>query len=1271
MVHTFIVQTTASGDFFSALKGSLDAMGLHQTFQECFGDEVEVKDQAEADSLFVSCAKWGRKLAVVETPIGDNDTVSLARMDENTIYLHYDKETDAYGYLVLQDKDANAPVKHMRHELIIVDDEDNELEMVCGDELPSIVEVTESVEFETTLDLNDDQMMFHVMSLLTAEASNLSKNKYLWSRLAKQFVDMFKSRQAYDAKPFECKANRRLKPIIKGTKIYMQIPDDKSTFPDEDDENLAKYTTMDNVLARLWRTMGPYKDYERLSYEKEKIYTNNIAENDLPTKAWVPCRHTFALLYHPLKLITAFAPESLRTDIVGMVYNHPRRNNAAQTLNVADYTAFLAGLNEGDQVVQIDAMTGQRTKAKVSQRSEGGVLTMNTGKVVHANPIRIGTNDTYLHPTTDHNDDKLFFRGMGGTGDVAVFVSRDVDIEQALQIATPSPDDVVYHNKEGVFTVTDVEKRLEAFGYDSLFCKLNPEVAKVAIEGNTGKMHKAKSITLPTVNKGKKNVSHFFTRTVHRLQKVLQGFAYRPFSSKGTWRDSDYARMKELTSGSDGGTIVYQLLVASAIEDIVLQNVAGVHVGGAKPEATCKDEEITIKKTYDTLAALKEDNFKPVAGVGIGDYARVQDDDHVVFRRFKDGNGDHLWVKDMMFYHKQCSGDKDHVPGFKKLSDQRCFMDEIERVCRSRTAIQQENAERLRKLKQEMMQKAAWIKDNAESVKRKSNANLRRMQDFTLMHILEHVAPTYTAEPAFYMREADGGMQTKLDFSDLPHYNALELPSTSALVMDDWFEALMTSVNLMGVATQTFPYLRAVKVKHQQEMCAIENRVDTRVKSDKNKAKEKYTNADQYKAKCDTIDKQGKTTKRRLQGDEVNRYDKEKVATAMAVGILFARMRGIATSVEAVALAAARFARQSEEHCKRDIIESTKRFLDDNVDIAKTINNDLLVNIGVQGAYTEPWTSFKPHKPWNVQIDNRATSVASLKFGKTVLTNMPQHRENLFTQGIIALKAVEVNIDSITNAQGYASCQIKSILNALDHLRNGSSAKEFWNSYSDDVAAQFDGKFVTDAIGGDVERHRVLLLEYLRGEMRVKLGKLCNEPGDDPDHKTASSRKVEISNALADVDVCMNNIEPKNGGAVEFVVLVLLDMFAHVLNACHAKGIKKMLQDKCIEYMDRNKYDDVMLANERERLRELGKNKKIAYLESILDEDKKKEIESLLKMGLMKWEDMLKNAPSIEENDTAFEKPEHQMGEDYEEEPDATYQGYFDAEDDYADDDDD
>jgi hypothetical protein len=1282
MVHSYPVQTT--GTFFSALQGALDARGLEETFAECFGSEASANDAIAAKEMFKSCDKWEWRLKVLKTPKDKDGMVSIPDPDKKTIYLH--KDGDNFGFIVLepqgrrepaadepildQEEPADEPSEEqpsqgqdkdkvpMTNELTIVDDEDNEIEMVCGEELPSLVDVNDGVEFETALDLNDDQLMFHVMSLLTADASNIAQNRDVWSRMARQFIDVIKSRKEYDASSTECKSNRRLAPIVKGVKVFVRI-DDNDFFPYEEDEDYVKLITMNMVLQRIWKTEGPFKDYQRLSYEKEKTFTNTIADNDMPIKQWTPCRHSYGFLYHPEKRVAAFAPCGSKLDVVGIGYMHPGRVDSVSTFDMPRYMQFLTSLVDGDTAIQIDAMTGKHNKVKVVKAdAEAGSVELDNGKLVHTTADKAWHNDVFIYPP-EVNASEVFYRGKGGLSQTMFYVDPNTNIEQALKMGTPCPDDVVYHNPVGLCTIADVESIVGEYGFNPEFDKISHDVAKEAIESNVIKLGRAsRAAPLPQF-KGRRTIASFFTRTMHAMMKNLHTFGYTGFSSKGTWRDADYARMRDLTKGADKGTIAFAMLVANHIDAILSQPV-GVQGGGAPKKkevsASCKEEELDIKKKYESIQALKADNFKEIAGVGIGDYARV-DDDHSMYRRFKDAKGHHVWVKDMMIYHKQCARDaatnKEHIPSFKKFMDQKCIMDEIERACRSKLAIQQENAQRLSSLKQEMMDKAAWIHTNADSLKRMTTAYLYTILDGTMVYNPQPTIPTFVVERTYVPAANNGGMETSLDFSDLPHYAPIGPGGGSTVYMDDWFVSLMASINLSAVGARTWPYMTPLQAAHEEAVKAIHANVNTKVAKEVEKAR--VTHAKTFEAKRATIEKQGRATSKRMLQEEQNRYDKEKMLTAVAVAMLLSAMntRSTATSLESVVPSLAKTLRIAEDTCEKDIVDITNRFLERHIDIAKAISNSLLVELGVQAAYTQPWGSFKPQKPGHA-VNNPSSSrkLHAWHFGKAQFVEA-EHMNRLFTEQPVSIPHVAM-VASAAN-KPLLKCQNHNTERAMEML-GSPNMSEFWDPYSDEVAASVGRDFVVNMVGSrDPEQSRMLLLEFLVGEMRTILGEICKRG------ETLYATRFEIKTALVSLDACLKTLRGNNEFRDDLVILIYLDLFGAVLRACNSEKVAAMIKDKCQEYMDRNSYDEGVLANERERLREVSKNNKIAYLESIDDEDKKKEVEQLLKMGLLKWEDVLNGSVATIPNMDETAAKDGIVGEgspyDYqEEEPDATYQ---------------
>lgn len=1238
-------QSKPTDDFGSALQAAVDALGLQERYKECFGNTQAV-GIADTKSLFASCAKWGWDVEVVDK---EPDVFANA-----TIYILHDPTSGKHAYL-----QASSQPKPMVPELTILDENDNEIEMVCGDELPSLVEVTET-EFETSLQLGRDQLMYYIMNLLTADVANVAKNKDMWARLARQFADTIGNLEDIATQPFECLANKNLLPLINGTKKYVNI--EEGDFPiDEEDETYIKRTTMDAVLSKFCMSSGPFKEYMHMSHEKEKVYTNSIDDNELPTKQWTSCKAGRGLLHHPEKSINVYIPEGSRVDVVGMVYAPGKQPAGGMTVfDVGAYLQSLAALTPGDRIVVVDATTGGQTQDTVAANEGGVVSTTKTSRKVHTKADEAWKNDCFVYRADDATD--VFYRGLGATSDVAFVLGHaDVPIEQAVHIALPTPDDVVVHHGDGLLNMGDVETLLEERGFDHRFARLTQEVVRDVLEAN----NRAAARPAPAIDGDnvkpavKSKVSGFFTRTIHAMSKTLQSFGYRAFSKKGSWMDCDFARMKALTSHPDNGLIAYTLLVSHHLKAIMQHDIRG-QSGGASDR--CKGEELKIKKTYESHDALAADNMKTVEGIMPGDYARVKGLDDAVFRRFRTGDGVDVWVKDMTFNYKQCSKD-DVISDYKHFIDRKCVYDEIERVCRMKAALVKENATRNETLARTMMSRAHWLKTHAVEITNQLNSDIDVVIQGTRVLRVDPVPPdvaleTEDDEPD--TADHSTGPKMVLDFNDVPFYHTLDpgAGSSAGATADDELIALLTRMSLQSVAGQVWAYIKPLHAMHidimKSNMDLVKGAVERDTSSARKQFEKEQISEEAFKTKLSSLEKASKRTLARLTKEETARYTLERATAATAVALLVAQLHGRTVGIDTVTPVLAAELRISPDRCKKDVIKFSEVFLADHADIANRLAEGSLVDIGLEAPHTNPWASFRPMKPGAMRTRVLKGSKKPFAFGKAFVSDASPVTD-MFVDVAIALPHKQ--LPSLVSSVQVHACKNEMLEQALIQLQSPQENVSFWNRYSDAVSEEFADGFVVDMLGDNVERHRMLLLPFLKGELRHIVGGICNKPSKA---KLGKDAGVALVTALNGVDACLRNIVPHSKS--ELVVLVYLDMFAEVLNAAGGRdsATGAMLQEGCLAYVKRNIYDADSAAADKERLREQSKNKKLKFLESIEDEDYKKELENLLRMGLTSWDEVLSGMPPDEEDGPdPVEPPKHTN----EEAPDASYHGYFESDD--------
>lgn len=629
---------------------------------------------------------------------------------------------------------------------VLNDETDEPHALECGDTLPPLIEMVETLDTDNPIQYTREQLLFHVLNTITYNVKVVDRSQ--WIRIANEFVDVM--RRAPKLFP------KSVVPIVKARRVV--VVDAGDSLDAEDDsyaqDRLVPATMSLLLQQRVSHDTTPFKEGLKRLYRVERIFVDGIPDLEVPSVQFKVPHKMRAHLYSSDRKVTLFPETNIyegdTVEICGFVSqtSHPE----PVEFDAEAYRTSLEALADGESVVVWPHDHRKPVAGAVVER-KGDMLRVRAGHQELDIHVRdVWKNTAFVHHPNHHPDRMMSRFNALSRGVVTTLLRDDSDGLLTIQTIMPTLEDVFRFTTANMLSLDDAKR----VGLEAEIGARFEEMEDAALRALTARI---------ALNITKEQLADFKISTVSArsgreainiLMPDLSGYNYAAYASEGTYADSDVNRLKHLFGQGDDG-VVYMLHSLAQSMERVLHTVRK-HKVFSSGGAGCPDlMEYRVFKSWESMEAYDD--------APVGEVVELRRDGaSTLYIRFRAESGKHAWVRHLS-QPKQaaCSG----LVEFKSLAQMArmpCVYDNYEQACASSDALRQQNDIRNADLRAKMLARARAVYDNREDNK----AALQKLMAF--------VAPkSYDAQlrftPLVHTPEQDysgfTGDPDSIDFEDL------------------------------------------------------------------------------------------------------------------------------------------------------------------------------------------------------------------------------------------------------------------------------------------------------------------------------------------------------------------------------------------------------------------------------------------------------------------------------------------------------------------------
>lgn len=598
-------------------------------------------------------------------------------------------------------------------QMIVVNEETGEnFIMECGDDLDPLEQSDEYIDYDNPIQFTDDQMSYNLVNILSYNDKNVLKNKELWFRRAREFIQLSKTIQSY-----QC-LNTKLFPIIKANKqvivdndTYNEIENDRD-LEQEYAESFLDVTKLEDVLQRrmlLSKTQESYTTYTSKAIFAERIWidSDNKYETNFATRISIE-KDTcgYIGLVDVLRPVKLFGKSSCGytgdiVNVLGFVFTvHDSTHNLCK-FNTNKYINDLSLLQNGDHVKVVYNTSSRIENGIVKnvsafeidiEQSDQTILKIFKG-------VKVYLNDVFVyHHSKEENE--LFSKYIFKHSNVLfTLLDGDIMLEKTFQMILPSMKEVLtLYDSDEFCSIHDISCILEKFGFS---------LDRLTEDALSEIRHKMTNNTLKQISKSsttgvrKKVYRKEFSSTYSVLNFDKHSSKFSTYEHgymfKNNFNDTDYHRISYVFSEGDAGLLYNTQLLSEDVENIFLfvqknkqhienelQSVekAQNDLQSILKKMDCKSFIPQVKKTYKDINVLEKDNFKVIEGVIPGDFAElITNNTKILYQRHRIENNkeqQEFWVKHKEY--KTCN-ESNNIPNHQEFLTQKCTYDDRTTLC--------------------------------------------------------------------------------------------------------------------------------------------------------------------------------------------------------------------------------------------------------------------------------------------------------------------------------------------------------------------------------------------------------------------------------------------------------------------------------------------------------------------------------------------------------------------------------------------------------------
>lgn len=587
----------------------------------------------------------------------------------------------------------------------IVDEElGEEYDMTCTDDLDVVEETYEYIDNDAVYQFTDEQIALALLDILSFDDRNVVAHKSFWNQRVREFLQVLKRQEnmntddetSWLTHPFVI-------PVVKARKVIVE-----NDAVDTNDRYTIPLSQLLSERVRLNTTSTePFTKMLPKLVKLERIW-KQLNDDSLFSKSLTIAKAMPAYVYgHDNSLQRVCLDVGDVVDIVGFVFvKHP--NDTIDTFVTSDYLKSLASLNIHDSITFIHQTNDNTFGGKVIAKNNDDVVCeikrgQDTENVVVSlqNPW---DNDVMLYPnsydgfkwTKNSYMDSNVFVTIPPNAALAVFNKFIPTFWDVVRIGRISQSPLNLAIYEELF----LQWGLDINSINSKAWNLLREYIQRHVQ-NLKHQRKKKGITIAPLEANVKELSESCVLDFDKYSDALREYPVYKFAN--TFVDSARHRIKYLSLQQDDGLYFVTCLIdvlCDKMYDVVneqktkyekeLNELASKMERLSAVRKQCTDYTPVVKKTYSDVSALESDNFKPLDGIKVGDYAMCN---HHIYRRVSTSDGVQFWSKsiDNGVGTDQCN-EKGDIPAFDELQkSDGCVYDDISKLCENKAFLETQN----------------------------------------------------------------------------------------------------------------------------------------------------------------------------------------------------------------------------------------------------------------------------------------------------------------------------------------------------------------------------------------------------------------------------------------------------------------------------------------------------------------------------------------------------------------------------------------------------
>lgn len=572
----------------------------------------------------------------------------------------------------------------------IIDENEDELLLACGDDLEPIEEIVEYIDDDYVLYFSNEEAQVQIIDILSFDDPHPEKRKWLWNKRASLYGKLLQ--------PKVC-MNPYLVPVIRGKDICIIKKEQEKLLQDKTNEDETKaYKTMRDVLQErhhLLKSREMDLAIVRKMKHQERLWTTNMATDMNVEKD----TYAFSQSHKSLYLF-----KDDRVHVLGYGYIRPEINTTV-VFDTQKYIDFIKTLKKDDDIILFFNDTGRKILGKVFYIKEDKYVFLHKLKQYTLYLDKIHEAEFFLsNPDRKKFNTEYCKHALRQKNVLFTLLPNDTDGKRTLQMFLPSMTHLVNYEKDRIiFNRYLFDKILrDEYGLcddmKSYIETLN-EVVQKHIQGFLKKELQRTSKPVP-----KKRFMSEFSSPYHLLD--FQHFSLRyPF--RNNFQDTEYNRMKYIHSLYDYGASYYSKVFLEELDIYYkyasnrrqaigreLQKLNVLLDKKAASFAKCEPNIPSVKRTYKSLHELERDNFVDIPDVSIGDYALldIEGTTKKYYKRHiieKNKNVLSVWIYDRDMSFNMCKTNDKNDKNDKK--ERLCTFDKADDVCKDKDYYRLQN----------------------------------------------------------------------------------------------------------------------------------------------------------------------------------------------------------------------------------------------------------------------------------------------------------------------------------------------------------------------------------------------------------------------------------------------------------------------------------------------------------------------------------------------------------------------------------------------------